>query len=159
PSSQPLESLLKSFVVFAVGYFARPLGGIILSHFGDRFGRRKVFIGAMLVMSLSTVAMGLLPTYAQWGTTASVLMVCLRMLQGFCLGGELPGAITYVVETAPRTAGFATGFIFFCVNSGVFLAAALSLVIHLLFSEEQIGGAGGWGWSCPGFLFGRFLGL
>ncbi len=155
PSSKPLESLLKSFVVFAVGYFARPLGGVILSHFGDRYGRRKVFITAMLVMSLSTVSMGLLPTYATWGTTASVLMVCLRLLQGFCLGGELPGAITYVVETAPKTAGFATGFIFFCVNSGVLLAALLNLVVTHTLSDPQIVQ---YGWRI-GFLAGGALGF
>jgi MFS transporter, MHS family, proline/betaine transporter len=155
PSERPLESLLKSFVVFAVGYFARPLGGIILSHFGDRFGRRRVFIGAMLVMSLSTVCMGLLPSYATWGTTASVLMVCLRLLQGFCLGGELPGAITYVVETAPKTAGFATGFIFFCVNSGVLLAALLNLVVTHTLDQPQLVQ---YGWRI-GFLVGGALGF
>jgi MFS transporter, MHS family, proline/betaine transporter len=159
PSSSAMTSQLLSWTVFAVGYLARPLGGVIFSHFGDRYGRRKVFITAMLLMSLSTVSMGLLPGYEKLGITASVLMVCLRLLQGFCLGGELPGAITYVVETAPRTAGFATGFIFFCVNSGVFLASALSLVIHLIFTEEQIAGAGGWGWWRTGFLFGGFLGF
>ena len=155
PSSNPLESLLKSFVVFAVGYLARPLGGVILSHFGDRYGRRKVFITAMLVMSLSTVSMGLLPTYATWGVTASVLMVCLRLLQGFCLGGELPGAITYVVETAPKTAGFATGFIFFCVNSGVLLAALLLLVVQQTLSPAEIVA---YGWRI-GFLVGGALGF
>jgi len=155
PASSAVTSQLLSWTVFAVGYLARPLGGIIFSHFGDRYGRRKVFITAMLLMSLSTVSMGLLPGYEKLGITASILMVCLRLLQGFCLGGELPGAITYVVETAPRTAGFATGFIFFCVNSGVFVASALALVIHLIFSESQIAE---WWWRA-GFLFGGFLGF
>jgi MFS family permease len=82
-------------------------------------------------------------------------MVSLRLLQGFCLGGELPGAITYVVETAPRTAGFATGFIFFCVNSGVAVASGLSLVVHLVMPESQIEV---WGWRI-GFLFGGLLGF
>ncbi len=155
PSSRPLESLLKSFAVFAVGYLARPLGGVVLSHFGDKYGRRKVFITAILVMSLSTVSMGLLPTYASWGITATVLMVCLRLLQGFCLGGELPGAITYVVETAPKTAGFAAGFIFFCVNSGVLLASLLSLVVHQTLAEPEIVQ---YGWRI-GFLVGGLLGF
>ncbi len=155
PASNPLTSLMFSFGVFAVGYLARPLGGVIFSHFGDKYGRRKVFITAMLLMSLSTVSMGLLPTYASWGMTASVLMVCLRVLQGFCLGGELPGAITYVVETAPKTAGFAAGFIFFCVNSGVALASLLSLGIHETLSEPQINQ---FGWRI-GFLVGGLLGF
>ena len=155
PASNPVNSLLLSFAVFAVGYLARPLGGVIFSHFGDRYGRRKVFIIAMLVMSLSTVSMGLLPTYASWGMTASVLMVCLRLLQGFCLGGELPGAITYVVETAPRTAGFAAGFIFFCVNSGVAVASLLSLAVHETLNEAQVTQ---YGWRI-GFLVGGVLGF
>ncbi|HXR91609.1 MAG TPA: MFS transporter, partial [Steroidobacteraceae bacterium] len=138
PSSKPLEATLKSFAVFAVGYLARPLGGIVLSHFGDKYGRRRVFIVQMLVMSLSTLSMGLVPTYASWGVSATIMIVCLRLLQGFCLGGELPGAITYVVETAPKTAGFATGFIFFCVNSGVLVAALLSLIVHATMSEPTI---------------------
>src|SRR5581483_3244017 len=99
--------------------------------------------------------MGLLPTTASIGPAASVLMVFLRLLQGFSLGGALPGAITFVVETAPRTAGFAAGFIFFCVNSGVALASGLSLVVHETLAEPQIAD---WGWRI-GFLFGGGLGL
>jgi len=155
PSDNKVTELLNTFVVFAVGYLARPIGGIILSNIGDRLGRRKVFIGSMLAMSISTVAIGLLPGYAQWGVTASVLLVLLRITQGFCLGGELPGAITYVVETAPRNAGFATGVIFFCVNSGVGLASVLSLVLHHTLSTEDLRL---WGWRIA-FLIGGALGL
>lgn len=155
PSSDPRTTLLGSFVVFAVGYFARPVGGVILSHFGDRYGRRKVFIAAILTMSLATICIGLLPTKATWGVTASVLMVSLRLLQGFSLGGELPGAITYVVETAPRTAGFAAGFIFFCVNTGVALASGLARLIHVVLPEASVAD---WGWRI-GFLCGGAFGL
>lgn len=155
PAHDPLVSLMVSFAVFAVGYAARPVGGIILSHFGDRYGRRKVFIATMLTMSASTVCMGLLPTYAAIGVTASVLMVLLRLLQGFCLGGELPGAITYVVETTPRHAGFAAGMIFFCVNSGVGLASLLSLGVHETLTVAEVSA---WGWRIP-FLIGGVLGL
>ena len=137
------------------GYLARPLGGIIFSHFGDKYGRRKVFIVSMLSMSLATIGMGLLPGQATLGPSAAVLMVLLRLIQGFSLGGELPGAITFVVENAPRNAGFAAGFIFFCVNSGVALASALSLVVHEMLAEPQIAA---WGWRI-GFLFGGVLGL
>jgi MFS family permease len=96
-----------------------------------------------------------LPTYAQWGLTASILLVLLRVIQGFCLGGELPGAIAYVVETAPRRSGFSVGIIFFCVNSGVFFAALLNLVVHETLSVEEIGA---WGWRI-GFLVGGVLGI
>ncbi len=155
PASDPLTSLILSFSVFAVGYLFRPLGGIVFSHFGDRYGRRRVFIIAILTMSMATVAMGLLPTFATWGITASILMVLLRLIQGFCLGGELPGAITYVVETVPQRAGFAAGFIFFCVNSGVALASLLSLIVHTFLVPDQVAA---WGWRI-GFLFGGFVGL
>jgi MFS transporter, MHS family, proline/betaine transporter len=155
PASSELVSLMYSYFVFAVGYLARPLGGIVFSHFGDKYGRRRVFIVSILSMSLATTCMGLLPTQASLGTTAAVLMVLLRLIQGFSLGGELPGAITFVVESAPRTAGFAAGFIFFCVNSGVALASLLSLMVHELLAEPQIAQ---WGWRI-GFLFGGILGL
>jgi MFS transporter, MHS family, proline/betaine transporter len=155
PTSDPRTTLLLSFSVFAAGYIARPVGGVILSHFGDRYGRRRVFIAAILTMSLVTIAMGLLPTKASIGITASVLMVCLRLLQGFSLGGELPGAITYVVETAPRTAGFAAGFIFFCVNTGVALASGLNLAVREFLDEHSVAQ---WGWRL-GFLFGGLFGL
>ncbi|MES2626230.1 MAG: MFS transporter [Pseudomonadota bacterium] len=155
PNDDPLISLVVSFSVFAVGYFARPLGGIFFSHIGDRIGRRRVLIITILLMSGATTAIGLLPTYAQWGVMASIILVLLRVIQGFCLGGELPGAIAYVVETAPRRSGFSVGIIFFCVNSGVFLAALLNLVVHETLSVEQIGD---WGWRI-GFLFGGVLGV
>lgn len=155
PASNQLNSLIYSFSVFAVGYFARPIGGIVFSHFGDKYGRRRVFIISILSMSIATIGMGLLPTQASIGTSAAVLMVLLRLIQGFSLGGELPGAITFVVETAPRTAGFAAGFIFFCVNSGVALASGLSLVVHEVLTEPQIAQ---WGWRI-GFLFGGLMGL
>ena len=155
PAADPRLRLIYSFAVFAVGYVARPLGGVIFSHFGDRYGRRRVFIIAMLLMSTATVCIGVLPPYATWGAAASVIMVLLRLMQGFCLGGELPGAITYVVETAPQQAGFASGFIFFCVNTGVALASALSWVIHETLPADAVAS---WGWRI-GFLVGGGLGF
>ena len=154
PNDDALVSLVASFGVFAVGYFARPLGGIFFSHIGDRLGRRRVLIITILAMSAATAGIGLLPTYAEWGATASVLLIFLRLVQGFCLGGELPGAIAYVVETAPKRAGFSVGIVFFCVNTGVALAALLNLVVHELLTVEQIAA---WGWRI-GFLVGGGLG-
>jgi len=155
PNDDPMISLIVSFSVFAVGYFARPLGGIFFSHIGDRIGRRRVLIITILTMSAATAGIGLLPTYAQWGVTASALLVLLRLIQGFCLGGELPGAIAYVVETAPRQSGFSVGVVFFCVNSGVALAALLNLGVHETLSVDEIAA---WGWRI-GFLVGGALGV
>lgn len=130
PSSSPIASLMASFAVFAAGYLARPIGGIVLSHYGDRYGRRRVFLWSVFVMSGATLGMGLVPSYASWGVWASALMVALRLLQGFCLGGELPGALTYVVETAPRIAPFVCGVVFACVTMGVAAATAVSLSVR-----------------------------
>ena len=130
PNPTPLISLMVSFGAFAVGYFARPIGGIVLSHFGDRYGRRRVFLISLFVMSGATLGMGLVPAFATWGAAASVLMVTLRLVQGFCLGGELPGALTYVVETAPRHAPSVCGVVFSCVTMGVAVATGVSLAVR-----------------------------
>src|SRR5918994_3079671 len=130
PSTDPIVALMASFAAFAAGYLARPLGGIVLSHYGDRHGRRTVFLWSVFIMSGATLGMGLVPTYAQWGVAASALMVTLRLIQGFCLGGELPGALTYVVETAPRIATFVCGIVFACVTMGVAVATGVSLAVR-----------------------------
>ncbi|MDR8396186.1 MFS transporter [Paraburkholderia sp. USG1] len=151
----PMMALVLSFAVFAIGYLSRPLGGAVLSWFGDRYGRRRVFIVSVIVVSLSTIGMGLVPTYASWGLAATFTMILLRLVQGFCLGGELPGSITYVVETVPRRAGFVCGIVFFCVNSGVLLAAAVNLGVHAVLTPDDVA-AYGWRFA---FIFGGVIGL
>ena len=138
PNPTPLISLMVSFAAFAAGYLARPIGGIVLSHFGDRFGRRNVFLISIFVMSGATLGMGLVPSFATWGVTASVLMVVLRLVQGFCLGGELPGALTYVVETAPRQAPFVCSVVFSCVTLGVAAATGVSLAVRTWLPTELV---------------------
>jgi len=138
PSPTPLISLMVSFAAFAAGYLARPIGGIVLSHFGDRYGRRRVFLISIFVMSGATLGMGLVPPFASWGAAASLLMVSLRLVQGFCLGGELPGALTYVVETAPRRAPFVCGIVFSCVTLGVALATGVSLGVRTWLPTELV---------------------
>lgn len=138
PSASPIVSLMASFAAFAAGYLARPIGGIVLSHYGDRYGRRKVFLWSVFVMSGATLGMGLVPSYAQVGVAASVLMVTLRLLQGFCLGGELPGALTYVVETGPRIAPLVCGVVFACVTMGVAVATGVSLSVRTLLDPALV---------------------
>ncbi len=138
PSASPIASLMASFAAFAAGYLARPFGGLILAHYGDRYGRRQVFLWSVFVMSAATLGMGLVPSYAQWGVAASALMVVLRLLQGFCLGGELPGALTYVVETAPRIAPLVCGVVFSCVTMGVAAATAVSLSVRTWLPAELV---------------------
>jgi MHS family proline/betaine transporter-like MFS transporter len=155
PNPTPLISLMVSFAAFAVGYLARPVGGIVLSHFGDRYGRRRVFLISIFVMSGATLGMGLVPPFAAWGPAASVLMVVLRMVQGFCLGGELPGALTYVVETVPRLAPFVCGVVFSCVTMGVAVAAGVSLAVRTWLPAAQVAT---WGWRIA-FVVGGLGGL
>ena len=138
PSASPIASLLASFAAFAIGYLARPIGGIVLSHFGDRHGRRAVFLGSLFVMSGATFGMGLVPTFAAWGVAASVLMVVLRIVQGFCLGGELPGALTYVVETAPRIGPLVCGLVFACVTMGVAVATGVSVGVRTFLDPAMV---------------------
>jgi MFS family permease len=138
PNSSLLVSLMASFAAFAAGYLVRPIGGLVLSHYGDRHGRRRVFLWSVFVMSGATLCMGLVPTHAQWGVLASALMVALRLIQGFCLGGELPGALTYVVETAPRMAPFVCGVVFACVTLGVAAATGVSLALRTLLPPELV---------------------
>jgi MFS family permease len=129
---------MASFAAFGTGYLARPIGGIVLSHYGDRYGRRRVFLWSVFVMSGATLAMGLVPSYARWGVAASVSMVSLRIVQGFCLGGELPGALTYVVETAPRIAPFVCSVVFACVTMGVAVATGVSLLLRTLLDPQDV---------------------
>ena len=92
PTFDPLVGTMISFATFAAGFVTRPLGGFIFGHFGDRIGRKKMLVLTMLIMGLSTFAMGLLPTYASIGVAAPMLLLALRMLQGIGLGGEWGGA-------------------------------------------------------------------
>jgi MFS family permease len=138
PSSSPLVGLMQSYGAFAAGYLARPIGGIVLGHFGDRYGRRNVFLLSLFVMSGATVAMGLVPTYATWGPAASATMLLLRFLQGFCIGGELPGALTYVVETAPRQSPLVCGVVFACVTYGVAVATAVSVAVRTFLPADLV---------------------
>ena len=138
PIGSSLASLMASFAAFASGYLARPIGGIVLSHYGDRFGRRRVFLSSVFVMSGATIGMGLVPDYARWGAAASALMVVLRLVQGFCLGGELPGALTYVVETAPDVAPFVCAVVFACVTMGVAAATGVNLAVRAVLAAPSV---------------------
>jgi len=155
PNGTPIVSLMASFAAFAVGYLARPIGGLVISHYGDRHGRRFVFLLSLLVMSAATLGMGLVPSFASWGVWASVTMVTLRLVQGFCLGGQLPGALTYVVETAPKHAPMVCGIVFACVTMGVAVASGVSLGARTWLAPEQVPV---YGWRIA-FVLGGLAGL
>jgi MFS transporter, MHS family, proline/betaine transporter len=155
PSEDPLVSLMVTFTTFAIGYLARPLGGLVLGRLGDKFGRRGVFLASIFVTSAATLGIGVVPTYASWGITASILVVLLRLTQGFCLGGELPGAITYVVESAPRMAPFVCSVVFGFVTLGVALGTTIALVVSRVLPPTE---AALYGWRVA-FIIGGLLGL
>ncbi|VVD97678.1 MFS transporter [Pandoraea terrigena] len=155
PNASALLSMLAAYSVLAIGYVIRPLGGIVLSSWGDRYGRRPVFLGSIVVVTTATICLGLLPNYEHWGITASIALIVLRMLQGFCVGGEMPGAITYAVEAAPHRAGLAAGVIICAVNVGVLLATVVNLVIQSSLSSAD---AAAYGWRVA-FLFGGLCGI
>jgi metabolite-proton symporter len=150
PEATPLRGTLLAFATFAVGFAARPLGGIVFGHYGDRVGRKAMLIFSLLVMGVGTFLVGLLPGYAAIGITAPVLLVILRFLQGVGLGGEWGGAVLMATEHAPTDKrGFYSSFpqvgpaVGFLLSSGLFLLLTVSL------SEEQFNT---WGWRIPFLL-------
>ncbi|MDB5608101.1 MAG: major facilitator superfamily 1 [Bradyrhizobium sp.] len=147
--------MILTFSVLALGFLVRPIGGFVIGAIGDRSGRRGVFIGSLVLTTFATLAIGLLPSYQSWGIAAPIALVALRLVQGFCLGGELPGAITFSVEAAPQRVGLACGFIFFCVNTGVLLTTFVNLGIQHWLPPEDVAF---YGWRIA-FLFGGVVGL
>ena len=122
----PAVALFASFATMAAGYLARPLGGIVFGHYGDRIGRRKMLVLSMLLMGGATVLIGLLPTTAQIGLAAPVILVLLRLVQGVAVGGEWGGAALMALEHAPQSKrGFATVF----ANAGGPAGAILATLV------------------------------
>lgn len=148
---------LQTFGIYAIGYLVRPVAGIIIAHFADQIGRKKLFIFTVLLMSVPTFLMGLLPTYSQIGLWAPALLLFLRILQGCAVGGELPGAAVFVSEHAPANKlGFSSGTFNGVVNCGLLLgagAAALSKVV-----AEIDPSLASLAWRLP-FILGGIFGL
>ncbi|WP_435170235.1 MFS transporter [Falsirhodobacter sp. 1013] len=146
--------LIQTFGIFAAGYLIRPLGGIIMAHFGDRGGRKKVFALSVFLMSLSTLGMACLPTYATLGVLAPILLVVFRMIQGAAIGGEVPGAWTFVSEHVPASrVGMACGFLCSGFTLGIMLGSLIAAGINWVFTPEQIAGGA---WRIPFFIGGVF---
>ncbi|MEX2130085.1 MAG: MFS transporter, partial [Pseudohongiellaceae bacterium] len=133
----PMVALLASFSTFAVGFVARPLGGIIFGHFGDRIGRKRTLVFALMMMGIGTTLIGLLPTYAAIGAAAPIALVVLRFVQGLAIGGQWGGAMLLVTETAPaEKRGYYGAFAQAGAPVGVILANLAFLVISGTVSEE-----------------------
>lgn len=148
--------LLQSFGIFVTGYLARPLGGILMAHFADRLGRKKVFSLSILMMALPCLLIGIMPTYAQIGYFAPLLLLALRVLQGAAVGGEVPSAWVFVAEHAPRAhRGYALGFLQAGLTFGYLLGALTATLLARLFSPEEILD---YAWRYP-FLLGGVFGV
>ncbi|MDO3636237.1 MFS transporter [Mycolicibacterium arseniciresistens] len=146
PDVSPAMGLLLSFATFGVGFFARPLGGMVFGHFGDRIGRKRMLVYSLLLMGLSTVLMGLLPTYAQIGWAAPVLLTLLRLVQGFAVGGEWGGATLMAVEHAPAARkGLYGAFPQMGAPAGTATATLAFYAVSLLPDDRFLS----WGWRIP----------
>ncbi|OLF51971.1 MFS transporter [Pseudomonas chlororaphis] len=146
--------LLQSFGIFVTGYLARPLGGIFMAHFADRLGRKKVFSLSILMMALPCLLIGIMPTYAQIGYFAPLLLLALRVLQGAAVGGEVPSAWVFVAEHAPAGhRGYALGFLQAGLTFGYLIGALTATLLAQSFTPEQILD---YAWRYPFLLGGAF---
>lgn len=147
---------IQTFGIFAAGYLARPLGGIVMAHFGDLLGRKRMFMLSIFLMALPTLAIGLLPTYESIGIWAPLLLLLLRVLQGAAIGGEVPGAWVFVAEhVAPRHVGFACGVLTAGLTAGILLGSLVAMAINQHYSAAELLANG---WRVP-FLMGGAFGL
>lgn len=147
PSLSPLAGTIAAFGTFAVGFIARPIGGIIMGHYGDRIGRKTTLIVSMVLMGAATVLIGLLPTYATIGIWAPIALVVLRFVQGLGVGGEWGGAVLMAVEHAPpNRRGFYGSFPAAGTPAGLILANLVFLAVTYSVSPEAFQA---WGWRIP----------
>ncbi|MCC9180908.1 MHS family MFS transporter [Mycolicibacterium mageritense] len=145
-----LDNILKAFLTYAVGFIARPVGGIVFGHYGDKFGRKKLLQFSLLLVGLATFLMGCLPTYAQIGVWAPILLVLLRFLQGFAVGGEWGGAVLLIAEHSPnQSRGFWASWPQAGVPVGNMLATVVLLVLNGLLSSADFLS---WGWRVAFWL-------
>jgi MFS family permease len=154
PSSNPRIAIIASLATYGVGYVARPIGAFVLGHWGDTHGRKQVLLVCMFLMGFSTMAVGLLPTYAQAGLLAPALLVVLRLIQGFAVAGEISGASSMILEHAPfGRRGFFASFTLQGVQAGQIRAAAVFLPLaHFMPDDAFLS----WGWRVP-FLLSFFV--
>jgi len=147
---------LQTYGIFAAGYLARPVGGIVMAHFGDRLGRKRMFTLSVFLMAVPTMLVGLLPTYALLGYAAPILLLLLRILQGAAIGGEVPGAWVFVSEHVPaKRVGLACGMLTGGLTSGILLGSLAATAVNVNLNADQVLD---YGWRVP-FLLGGLLGL
>ncbi len=154
PSADETTEIIKAFGVFAVGFIVRPLGGIVFGHIGDKAGRKQALVLAIMLMAIPTAVIGLLPTYEEIGISASILLIIMRMLQGFSMGGNYGGSITFTTEHSdPKHRGLIGSFAITSCLAGILLGSATATLFSYALSEHELTT---WGWRVP-FLLGIFI--
>jgi len=156
PNTSPVAQLLATFGIFAVGYLMRPVGGIVIGHVSDHYGRRAALIAAITAMAVPTFLIGILPGYATLGMAAPIILTLLRMVQGLSLGGEHPSSMVFLVERAPEGRRGLLGGMAACgAIVGLLLGSATGALLASLMSPEALAD---WGWRVP-FVMGLGVGL
>jgi MFS family permease len=156
PDTQDWLRQLQTYGIFAAGYVARPVGGIIMAHFGDLFGRKRMFTLSVFLMAVPTLAIGILPTYSSAGLLAPLALLLLRLLQGAAVGGEVPGAWVFVAEHAPAgRVGLACGLLSAGLTGGILLGSLVAAAINRDYPAEAIKE---YAWRIP-FLIGGVFGF
>ncbi len=150
PSTDPTTAIVASLATYGVGYVARPIGAFVLGHLGDTHGRKNVLLVCMFLMGISTMLVGLLPTYGQIGVLAPLLLVVLRLVQGFAVAGEISGSSSMILEHAPfGRRGFFSSFTLQGVQAGQILAAAVFIPLARFMPHDSFMS---WGWRVPFLL-------
>ncbi len=156
PSDDPMVSLISTFGVFAAGFFMRPLGGFVFGHIGDKYGRKKALALSIFLMAIPTALIGLLPTYAQIGVWAAVLLTIFRLLQGLSVGGAYTTSVSFLVEHAPEDKrAFYGSFSIFGAIVGILLGSAVAAVVTGMLDNDSLYS---WGWRAV-FIIGIVLGI
>jgi metabolite-proton symporter len=149
PEYDPLTGILASYGTYAVGFVARPLGGVVMGHFGDRIGRKSMLVLTLMIMGVATFLIGLVPTYEQIGLWSAAALVVLRIAQGFGVGGEWGGAVLMAVEHAPHgKRGFYGSWVQIGVPAGLVLSTAVFSIFQRLPDDQFFS----WGWRVPFLL-------
>lgn len=152
PQASAGNATIEALIVFAAGFICRPLGGIVFGYFGDTRGRAKTLRISILIITISTFLVGVIPSYEEIGLTAPILFILLRLIQGVSIGGEYSGIMIYLAESAPlNKRGFTTSFAAIGANLGFLSATASLMLLHLFFSKETITD---WAWRLPFLLIG-----
>src|SRR5277367_675919 len=150
PSTNPSAAIIASLATYGVGYVARPIGAFVLGHLGDTHGRKNVLLICMFMMGISTMLVGALPTYGQIGVMAPVLLVILRLIQGFAVAGEISGSSSMILEHAPfGRRGFFSSFTLQGVQAGQIFAAAVFIPLARFMPHDEFMS---WGWRVPFLL-------